>query len=115
MTLASCLDENGHPFPTFVSYATMSRLIDGAVYAGQADFGEGAYGYLFARGQDFVLAANCISGSREVTVDAGVPKVTIVDLMGRSKEVPDAGGQAETNAIAADAVCVAAPQQSPGL
>jgi hypothetical protein len=48
--VTSCLDENGHPFPTFVSLATMSRLIDGAIYAGQAAFGEGAFGYLFARG-----------------------------------------------------------------
>ena len=91
--VAGCLDENGHPFPTFVSYATVSRLIDGAVYAGQADFGEGAYGYLFARGQDFVLAANTISGTREVSVDAGAPKVTVVDLMGRSKAVTMQGGR----------------------
>ncbi|MGB8466002.1 MAG: hypothetical protein WCE49_13710, partial [Terrimicrobiaceae bacterium] len=91
--VASCLDENGDPFPTFVSYATASRLIDGSIYAGQADFGTGAYGYLFARGQDFVLAANAISGTREVVVDAGVPKVTIVDLMGRSKEVATQGGR----------------------
>ena len=91
--VTSCLDENGHPFPTFVSYATMSHLIDGAVYAGQADLGENARGYLFARGQDFVFAANTISGTREVNLDVGVPSVTIVDIMGRAREVPAPGGR----------------------
>ncbi len=91
--VTSCLDENGHPFPTFVSYATTSHLIDGAVYAGQADLGENARGYLFARGQDFVFAANTISGTREVSLDVGVPSVTIVDIMGRAREVPAPGGR----------------------
>jgi hypothetical protein len=91
--VASCLDENGHPFPTFVAYATMSRLIDGAVYAGQASLGEGNCGYLFARGSDFVLAANSISGTREIGLEVGVPWVTIVDLMGRSKDVATPGGR----------------------
>ena len=71
----------------------MSRLIDGAVYAGQANLGEGNYAYLFARGQDFVLAVNSICGTREVNVDVGVPRVTLVDLMGRSKDVPTPGGR----------------------
>ncbi len=91
--VTACLDENGHPFPTFVTYATMSRLIDGAVYAGQANLGEGNYAYLFARGQDFVLAVNSISGTREVSVDVGVPRVTLMDLMGRARDVPTPGGR----------------------
>ncbi|HEY5954613.1 MAG TPA: hypothetical protein VIT18_09620, partial [Terrimicrobiaceae bacterium] len=91
--VTSCLDENGHPFPTFVTFATMSRLIDGAVYAGQANLGDGNCGYLFARGQDFVLAVNSISGTRDVTLELGVPQVTIVDLMGRSRGVATPGGR----------------------
>ena len=91
--VTSCLDENGHPFPTFVSYATMSHLIDGAVYAGQSDLGENARGYLFARGPDFVFAANTISGTREVNLDVGVASVTVVDLMGRAREMPAPGGR----------------------
>lgn len=91
--VTSCLDENGHPFPTFVSYATMSHLIDGAVYAGQSDLGENARGYLFARGRDCVFAVNTISGTREVTLDVGIPSVKIVDLMGRAREVPAPGGR----------------------
>jgi hypothetical protein len=91
--VTSCLDENGHPFPTFVSLATMSRLIDGAIYAGQADFGEGAFGYLFARGEDFVLAANCISGTRELTLEVGAPKATVIDLMGRWRSFPATAGR----------------------
>jgi NPCBM-associated, NEW3 domain of alpha-galactosidase len=91
--VVSCLDEHGHPFPTFVSYATMSRMIDGAVYAGKADFDQGAYGYLFARGDGFVLAANSIAANKEVLLDVGVPRVKVVDLMGRSRELPADGGK----------------------
>ncbi len=91
--VTSCLDEDGHPFPTFVTLATMSRLIDGAVYAGQADLGQGAYGYLFARGQDFVLAVNTISGTRDTTLEVGTPKVNVIDLMGRWREFPAPGGR----------------------
>jgi alpha-galactosidase-like protein len=110
--VTSCLDENGHPFPTFVSYATMSHLIDGAVYAGQGDFGENARGYLFARGQDFVLAANTVSGAREVNLDVGVPKVTIVDLMGRAREVPAPGGRLRL-ALSSQVQYVLLPRNNP--
>jgi PA14 domain/Divergent InlB B-repeat domain/Carbohydrate binding module (family 35) len=80
--VSSCLDENGHPFPTYVSLAAMTKLIEGAVLVGTKQYDAEAYGYLFARGQDFVLAANTFSGTRSVPVDAGG---TIVDLMGRTK------------------------------
>ena len=80
--VSSCLDENGHPFPTYVSLAAMTKLIEGAVFVGKKQYDAEAYGYLFARGQDFVLAANTYSGTRSVPVDSGG---SIVDLMGRPK------------------------------
>ncbi len=82
LDVASYLDENGHPGPTYVSLAAMTKLIEGAVFVGTKQYDAGAYGYLFARGQDFVLAANTYSGTRTVPVDSGG---TIVDLMGRTK------------------------------
>ena len=60
----------------------MTKLIEGAVFVGTKQYDAEAYGYLFARGQDFVLAANTYSGTRTVPVDAGG---TIVDLMGRTR------------------------------
>lgn len=87
------LDENGQPFPTYVSYATMTRMIGDSVFAGQADFGKDAYGYLFARPHDFVLAANCLAGTQDVTVDAGAPGVIVVDLMGRSRKAATDDGK----------------------
>jgi hypothetical protein len=90
----------------------MSQLIDGAVYAGQADFGENARGYLFARGQDFVFAANTVSGTREITLDVGVPKVTIVDLMGRAREMPAPGGRLRL-ALSSQVQYVLLPRNNP--
>ena len=87
------LDENGEPFPTYVTYATMTRLLDGDVFAGKVDFAApGTYGYLFARAKDFVLVANSISGNIDVTIAAGVPSVEVVDLVGRSHRVATVGG-----------------------
>ena len=80
--VSSYLDENGHPGPTYVSLAAMTKLIEGAVFVGTKQYDAEAYGYLFARGQDFVLAANTYSGTRTVPIDSGA---TIVDLMGRTK------------------------------
>ena len=62
------LDENGEPFPTYVTYATMTRMIDGDVFAGKVDFDTlNTYGYLFARAKDFVLVANSTQGNVDVT------------------------------------------------
>jgi hypothetical protein len=88
------LDENGQPFPTYAAYATMTRLIDGAIFSGQADFGvPGTCGYLFTRGKDFILAVNSLRDPAEVTIDAGAPVVTVTDLMGRTKQMPADGGK----------------------
>ncbi len=42
----------------------MTKSIEGAVFVGTKQYDAEAYGYLFARGQDFVLAANTYSGTR---------------------------------------------------
>ncbi len=110
--VTACLDENGHPFPTFVTYATMSRLIEGAVYAGQANLGEGNYGYLFARGQDFVLAVNSISGTREVNLDLGVPRGDHRRHDGPLEGRARAGWPAAAGSLSADTVSALAAQQS---
>jgi hypothetical protein len=80
--VSSFLDENGDPFPAYVSLAAMTKLVEGAVFVGRKQYDAEACGYLFARGQDFVLAANTYSGTRSVPVDAGG---SIVDLIGRTK------------------------------
>jgi hypothetical protein len=82
LDVSSYLDDNGHPNPTYVSLAAMTKLIEGTVFVGTKQYEAGAYGYLFAQGQDFVLAANTYSGIRTVPVDSGG---TIVDLVGRTK------------------------------
>jgi len=86
------LDENSEPFPTYVSYATMTRLLEGAPYVGSADLGTGTYAHLFARPNDFVLAAWCVGEPRTVQLPIG-GKVTRVDLMGRSSTLNSANGQ----------------------
>jgi hypothetical protein len=104
--VASCLDENGHPFPSYASLAAMTSLIEGAVFVGEKQYDAEAYGYLFARGPDFVLAANTYSGTRNVPVDAGG---SLVDLMGRSK-----GTTGSTLTISPQMQYVVLPRTSPG-
>ena len=104
--VSSCLDENGDPFPTYVSLAAMTKLIEGAVFVGTKQYDAEAYGYLFARGQDFVLAANTYSGTRSVPVDAGG---SIVDLMGRPK-----GTTGSTLTISPKMQYTVLPRTSPG-
>jgi hypothetical protein len=106
-------DEHGEVYPSYVTYATLSRLIEGAVYAGQMDLGEGAHAYLFARGNDFVLAANTIVGTRAITLDAGTPKVKVVDLMGCESEAAAPGGKL-TLTISPRVQYVLLPRTSPG-
>ncbi len=104
--VSSYLDENGHPSTTYVSLAAMTKLIEGAVFVATKQYDAEAYGYLFARGQDFVLAANTYSGTRSVPVDAGG---TIVDLMGRPK-----GATGASIIISPQIQYVLLPRTSPG-
>ncbi len=106
LDVSTYLDDNGHPGTTYVSLAAMTKLIEGAVFVGKKQYDTEAYGYLFARGQDFVLAANTYSGTRTVPVDSGG---TIVDLMGRTK-----GTTGASLTISPQMQYVVLPRTSPG-
>jgi len=80
------------PYPTYVSYAVMTRLLDRATVVGRVDLGAGNWGVLFARGADMVLAAWRVLGEAAVTVPAGVNKASVVDIMGRRREVAAPNG-----------------------
>jgi PA14 domain/Divergent InlB B-repeat domain len=104
--VTSYLDENGEPFPTYVSLAAMTKLVEGAVFVGKKQYDPEAFAYLFARGQDFVLTANTYSGTRNVPIDAGG---SIVDLMGRPK-----GTTGSTLTISPQMQYIVFPRSSPG-
>ncbi|HET7238351.1 MAG TPA: hypothetical protein VFI76_04955, partial [Terrimicrobiaceae bacterium] len=106
LDVSTYLDDNGHPGTTYVSLAAMTKLIEGAVFVGKKQYDTEAYGYLFARGQDFVLAANTYSGTRTVPMDSGG---TIVDLMGRTK-----GTTGASLTISPQMQYVVLPRTSPG-
>ena len=80
------------PHPTYVSYATMTRLLDASVYAGTADLGPGNYAYLFARENSMVLAAWRLKGEANVTLPVGVGEAPVTDIMGRTRKVAAADG-----------------------
>ena len=68
--------KTGTRYPTYASLAAMTKLIEGAVFVGKKQYDAEAYGYLFARGQDFVLAVNTYyrypqCASRSGRVDRG--------------------------------------------
>ena len=76
------------PYATYVSYAAMTRHLEGAEYVGRVDFGKPElFGHLFSRGDRAVLAAWCIQGETEVSVPAGVRAATVADLMDRTHEL----------------------------
>ena len=81
------LTDREEPYPTYVSYATMSRLLDQALYVGSPDLGPGNYGALFARKKGVVVAVWRLQGEQKVTLPLGERTVTVTDLMGRSREV----------------------------
>ncbi len=90
--VTGAFDVHGHVFPSYVAYAAMSRVLEGAVFAGKMDLGEGAHGYLFAGGKDFVFAGNTISGTKDITLQAGAPQVAVFDLLGRKRDVVTTAG-----------------------
>ncbi len=74
------------PYPAYVSYATMTRQLDGALYLGRLEL-EGrplAQLHLFQRPDGNVtLAAWVIEGEADVRLDAGVDRAVRIDLMDR--------------------------------
>ena len=81
------------PYATYCSYATMTRLLEGAEYMGPADLGRQTCAHLFSRGRDVILAAWSIGGEKDVSITAGSGEATITDLMGRERRMKTVGGQ----------------------
>ena len=83
------LNEKEEPYPTYVSYATMTSMLDPAVCVGGADIGKGNYAFLFARQKDMVLAVWRLGTlpHAEAAIPAGVKRAAVTDLMGRSRTV----------------------------
>ena len=91
--LSYLLDARTTPNPAYVSYATMTRLLEGAAYIGSADLGKATFGYVFARPADVILAAWSVQGEMDAALDAGVKSATIIDLMDRTTVVRAVGGK----------------------
>jgi len=81
------LAQDNVPFPAYVSYATMTRHLEGAEYLGRVELGRGNYGLLFQQpGGKAVLAAWTIEGLREVRVAGESDGAEVYDLMDRRSE-----------------------------
>jgi len=84
---AYLLDGDSTPWPSYVSYATMTRMLEGADCIGQAELGAGAFGYAFIRNDRAVLAAWSAQEPRSIALDAGAKQAVVTDLMGRETDV----------------------------
>jgi hypothetical protein len=84
---------SGQPKPVLIAHANCARLIDGGRFVGDLWQGQGLASMLFEKDGKFVLAMWTDEGSKEATVDLGVPEVTVVDLVGRESVVPTQGGK----------------------
>lgn len=78
---------NNEPKPAIVAFATCARMIDGSRFVGDLWFGPGVGAMLFERDAQLTMALWTEKDAREVVLDAGVPGVTAVGLMGRSESL----------------------------
>lgn len=79
------------PFPALLSYATCARMIDGGRFVGDLWMGELIGAMLFERDGVHTAALWTDGEPREVSFDAGVPSLKMVDIMGVEKAVETAG------------------------
>lgn len=79
------LDGNNYPNPAYLSYGTMTRLLEGASYLGRAATAAEVYVLVFARGREAIVAAWCVRGAQRWPLPA--PSATVEDLMGRTHTV----------------------------
>ena len=76
------------PWPSYCAYAAMTRLLEGKEHLGKVNVGvEGAYAYLFGRGDQLVLAVWALAGEPVVTLPLAVQKVTRNDMLDRQDEL----------------------------
>ena len=84
---------NQEPKPALIAHAVSARMIDTSRYVGDLSYDSDVDAMLFERGGTFTLALWARDGDKSITVEPGVEKVTLVDMVGRESEttVP-AGG-----------------------
>jgi len=84
------------PKPSYVAYATLTRVLDGAKYSRYFDTGSrGLYILEFARGAEQVYPVWTTLGTREVSIEvAGGNGIEIVDAMGNASKLPVKNGVA---------------------
>jgi hypothetical protein len=87
------LDGDSAPNPAYCSYATMTRLLEGAEYMGAADLGPGTMAHLFSQGSTVILAAWSTGGEKQVLLDAGADRAGVTDLMDRQSDLRAVAGK----------------------
>lgn len=77
------------PYPSYVSYATMTRHLEGADYLGRLDMDAERVWVLAFQHPDghAVLAAWVVNGTKQVNLNAGVERAISYDLMDRPDEI----------------------------
>ncbi len=83
------------PKPVVAAYATCARMIDGSRFIGDLDLGAQVGALLFAREGVLTLALWTGAESKSIHLQPGVESVSMVDLMGRHKQLAVPGGALE--------------------
>lgn len=84
---------NNEPKKFFHAFKTMTELITGKYYLGQADVLKGARGHIFGDGRDNTLILWALDDPIEEELDLGVKKITIYKTDGTSSEMESRDGK----------------------
>jgi len=86
------------PKPLMMASAALTRILEGTKAIGSVNLGvPGAYAYAFQRGDKVVLAAWAHPKPVNVTLKINAPRVTLVNMMGDTREQPISQGALTLN------------------
>jgi len=82
------LDAESLPQPAYGSFATMTRILEGALPVGRVDLKDpDVYAYLFVRGGQAIVPIWTIGKPRNLALETGAASMAVSDMMDRGAQV----------------------------
>jgi len=81
------------PKPSFVAYATLTRMLAGLDYKGKLDLGGSIFGYEFGKGDKFCFVLWSLSDGANIIVPSLPEGIRITEMMGAEVKLAKSEGQ----------------------